>query len=103
MKETKIQNSILSHLRSKGVFCFRVNNGSIWDKKLGMYRTHSSIKGIPDIFAVKDSLFYGIEVKSEKGKMSADQFLFKKRFEEAGGKYILARNKEDVVILSKKM
>lgn len=54
-------------------------------------------KGIPDRMAVKDGRFYGIEVKTPKGRMSPYQQEFKRRLEEAGGVYIEARALEDVM------
>ena len=95
-KETLIQAEILKYLRSKGVFAWRQNNGGIWDAKLGMYRTHTGMKGVPDIIAVYHGRFIGVEIKSEKGKMSPDQFIFRERLLEAGGLYILARSVADV-------
>lgn len=95
-KETLIQAEILKYLRSKGVLAWRANNGSVWDAKLGMYRTHTGMKGVADILAVLNGRLIAIEVKGEKGKMSPDQFLFRTRLEEAGGLYILARSVADV-------
>lgn len=94
--EGKIQKKILDYLKDKGVFHWRQNNGALWDNKLKIYRTHTGMKGVPDIIAVIDGQFVGIEVKTPKGKQSADQLLFQKRLERNGGKYILAKCVEDV-------
>ena len=96
MKETKIQAEILKYLSQKGIFCWRQNNGAVWDAKLGMYRSHSGMAGVADILAVHNGNLIAVECKTNKGKMSPAQFLFKKRLEEAGGIYILARSVEDV-------
>lgn len=52
--------------------------------------------GQSDIIAVINGQFIGIEVKTPKGVLSADQILFKKRLENAGGKYIVARSVADI-------
>ena len=55
------------------------------------------MKGVPDILAIlPKGIFCGIEVKTERGKQSADQILFQKRSERLGARYILARSVEDV-------
>lgn len=57
------------------------------------------MKGTPDIIAVIDGRFIGIEVKAPTGWMSADQILFKKRLEAHGGVYVLAKSVQDVAHL----
>lgn len=54
------------------------------------------MKGVSDIIAVIDGRFIGIEVKTKRGRQSADQILFQKRLERAGGVYVVARCVEDV-------
>lgn len=54
-------------------------------------------KGIPDRIAVKNGIFYGIEVKTPKGRMSEFQQSFRDRLTAAGGVYIEARSLEDVM------
>lgn len=102
--EGKIQLAIIKHLKSKGVFCWRQNNQGLYDRNLnngfGGYR--SSVYGMPgvaDILGImpdKTGRFLAVEVKTPKGRQSAEQVLFQKRVELAGGVYILARSVEDV-------
>lgn len=95
--EGKIQKEILDHLTKQRVFHWRQNNGAVYDKRLGMYRSHAGMKGVPDIICVIDGKFVGIEVKTPRGKQSPDQVFFQKRLEANGGVYILARSLADVV------
>lgn len=97
--EGKIQLEILKYLRAHGVFCFR-NQPSTYNHKLHIYQSNPYVmKGTPDIIAVIDGKFVGIEVKTPTGRISADQILFKKRLEANGGVYILARCIGDVTNL----
>lgn len=97
--EGKIQLEILKYLRSHGVFCFR-NQPSTYNHKLGIYQSNPYVmKGTPDIIAIINGKFVGIEVKTKTGKMSADQVLFKKRLEANGGVYVLARSVDNVAHL----
>jgi len=96
-KENAVQKSILDYLALKQVFHWRQNNGATYDAKLGFYRSHTGIKGVPDIICVIDGKFVGIECKTKSGRQSADQVLFQKRLEAAGGVYILARSVDDVI------
>lgn len=98
--EGKIQSAILSHLTKRGVFAFRVNNGATFDKHLnsgyGGYRTQGkwAMAGLSDIIIVHNGQFIGCEIKTPKGKLSADQLLFKRRLERVGGRYYVLRSVE---------
>ncbi len=95
--EGKIQLTILKHLRSKGVFCWRAQPHT-YNSKLGIHISSPyNMPGQPDIIAIlPGGIFCGIEVKTPKGKQSPDQILFQKRLERAGGVYIVARNIADI-------
>lgn len=95
-QETKIQNEIIKYLNQQGIFCWRNNNGSIYDVNLKQYRSFTGMKGVPDIICVIDGQFVGIEVKTKTGKQSPDQLLFQKRLERNGGRYYIVRCLEDV-------
>jgi len=101
--EGKIQKDILDHLKKKGVFCWRNNNGALFDQKLnsgyGGYRSNGVMKGVADILGIMpdgSGRMLAIEVKGPKGKQSMEQVLFQKRIEKGGGVYILAECIEDV-------
>ena len=94
-KEGKIQKEILDYLKSKGIFHWRQNNGAVYDPKINGYRSHTGMRGVPDILLILDGRFIGIEVKTPKGRQSPDQILFQRRCERHGGLYILARSVDD--------
>ena len=100
--EGKIQTAILKYLKARGYFCWRNNNGAVHDQKMnngyGGYRSNPSLmKGIPDIILIPDDgIFTGIEVKTPKGKQSADQMLFERRCKRKNAHYYLVRSLDDV-------
>jgi len=95
MKETEIQKQILDYLRLKKVFCYRQNSGAFKTQSGHFYRFGTA--GSPDIIAVINGKYIGIEVKLPKGRQSQSQKDFQKQLENAGGEYILARNLSDII------
>ena len=89
--EKGTQKIILEYLKAKGILHWRQNSGS-----KGKYK-FTSINGISDIIAIKEGIFYGIEVKDIKGKQNENQIEFQRLLEKAGGIYILARSLDDVI------
>lgn len=73
--------------------------------------------GVPDIFVLrlgslpaciymtgphgerilKECVLYGIEVKTEIGKQSAEQKEFEYQFVSNGGRYVIARSVDDII------
>lgn len=96
-QEAEIQNTILAYLKYRRIFHWRQNSGAGMMKQgAGMRFIRFGIIGAPDIFVIKDGMIYGLEVKSNVGKMNENQVEFQKGFEEAGGKYHVVRSIEDV-------
>jgi hypothetical protein len=95
VKENKVQSDILKHLKAKGILCWRNNNTAVYDPKINGYRSFNGMKGVGDILAVHNGVFYSIECKANTNQ-SSDQILFQKRLERAGGVYIVARNIADI-------
>jgi len=102
----KLTAKVVKKLTEAGIFFWRQNNLPIFDPKLnngyGAYRSHSGMKGVPDIICIIDGQFVGIEIKAGKDRISPDQVLFKKRCERNGGKYMVVRKPEDVDCLLQK-
>lgn len=98
--EGKIQLDILKHLRQRNVLCWRNQTQGIRDKTTGAYYSNPYVmRGCPDILGVMpdgSGRILGIEVKTPKGRQSADQILFERRLQRAGGVYVLARSVDDV-------
>lgn len=94
MKESDIQRTIIDYLNVKKIFHFRNNSGALPTLHGGFIRFGAV--GSPDIIAVVKGTFVGIEVKNKTGKQSPAQKDFQERLEAAGGRYILAKQLEDV-------
>lgn len=92
-KEKEIVASILQYLHLRKVFCWRHNTGGFF-KDDHFYRFGDI--GSPDLFAIKNKVIFGIEVKSEKGKQTDSQKKWQEEFEKAGGVYLVVYRLEDV-------
>lgn len=96
MLESKIQSAVLKYLQGKGIFAWRQNNLAVYDPKLNGYRSHTGLKGVPDILGVIKGQLVGFEIKTPRGVQSSDQILFQKRLERNGGKYHIIRSLDDI-------
>jgi Holliday junction resolvase len=94
-KESDVQRAILDYLELRGIFHYRNNSGGFRDAKQHFYQFGAV--GSPDIVAVMNGRYVGIEVKGTSGKQSDHQKEFQQKLEAAGGKYILARSLDDVI------
>jgi hypothetical protein len=91
--EHEVQTQILNALALIGVFAWRNNTGCVRSSYKGRERFIRYGKvGSSDIFALRKGIFYGIEVKSAKGKQSHEQAEFQRMIEKSGGRYILAHS-----------
>lgn len=97
MNEHEIQNSIRLRLSELGYCVFRANVGKV-QMMNGRWFDTGLPNGFSDLFAVKDGKIYFIEVKSETGKVRADQEKFiavmRDKYGCVGG---IARSVEDAV------
>lgn len=82
MTEQQIQKKILDYLKAKGAYTVKV--------------IQANRAGIPDIIACYKGRFFGIEVKTTKGKPSALQLKNLDMINKAGGIGVLARSVEDI-------
>lgn len=86
--EHKIQANIIKWLKDHHIFHFR-------------YNATTSAFGLPDIIAIFDGYFVGIEVKDPKGKPTLLQENVKKGIEDAGGFHIFATSVKEIEDLFK--
>jgi hypothetical protein len=84
--------------QSQGYLFSRTNDSPIYDKTQGAFRALPKYtrRGWPDICLIKSGVFYGIDVKAEKGKLSAHQQTLGEEIERNGAKYIVARSIDDL-------
>jgi hypothetical protein len=97
-KETEVQAAICDYLALKGYLFSRTNNAPIYDTGRKAFRALPKYtrKGWPDICLIKGGKFYGIEVKSEVGRLSPEQEELGRDIIENGGMYVVARSIDDV-------
>ena len=102
MKESEIQNQICEYLAWKKIFFWRNNSiPSVFYKKDGSMQFRRmpkwSMNGTPDLIAVIDGKFIGIEIKAQKGIQSIQQKDFEKKVNAAGGYYYLVRSLDELI------
>ena len=85
MKESAIVKAILKYLKTLPE-CFA------WKEHGGMY----GMAGIPDIIACIGGKFYGFEVKTESGKLTALQEATMRKIQATGGIAVVVRSVEEV-------
>jgi Holliday junction resolvase len=85
MKRTEniIQTHIIKYLKDNHIFHFR-------------YNATTSAFGLPDIIAIVDGWFVGIEVKDPMGKPTELQVKMKESIEQSGGFHIFATSLKEV-------
>jgi hypothetical protein len=97
--EGKVQLKIMQYLKSRGHLFWR-NTPNTYDPKLGIYKSNPYVlKGVPDILLIDRENYgqlVGLEVKSDKGRPSADQLFMQKQFRLANARYEFVRSVEDV-------
>ena len=87
--EKPLQKMILQYLELNRIFHYRNNSGAFKTADGHFYRFGAN--GSPDIIAVINGLYVGIECKDKYAKQSPSQKGFQTRLEAAGGKYACVR------------
>ncbi len=98
MKESVIQRGIMDYLtmiqRQQNIYWFRAGSGAIKTEQGRFFKTGRP--GCPDIVAIKDGKFIGLEVKTINGRQSPAQKIAEKEIINAGGEYHIVRSISDV-------
>ena len=90
MSETALVSSILDVFRlERGCYAWRNNTGAI---KRGSRFIKFGEPGAPDIMAIVDGTFLGLECKAERGRLSPEQIQWGERCRHAGGQYAIVRS-----------
>ena len=95
MTEIELQRLVLNYLRVKKIFHWRNNNIASRGRKF------IGLRGVADIIAVKDGVFYAIEIKSPDYGQSVEQKMFQFSVVSNGGQYILVKSFEDIAKIFK--
>ena len=98
MKESIIQRAILDYLewfsKQHRVYFFRSAAGMVKTEQGRMFKTGKP--GVPDISAIYKGIYWGLEVKNEKGRQSTTQKKAEEEILAAGGRYELVRSLDDI-------
>lgn len=97
--EKQIEIMILTFLRAKGIFCFKVDSVGYYDQRLKVYRKPNNpfrILGMPDIHGIYKGCPFYIEVKKAKGRLSPEQKIFLDRAKKEGAIAFVAHSVEEV-------
>ena len=95
ISEKHIQKAILDYLAFKKIFHYRQNSGA-FKTESGGYMRAASVSGLPDIVAIKDGIYIGLEVKTATGRQSKEQKDIESKITAAGGLYLVVRSLDDV-------
>lgn len=99
-EEQKIQDAILGAIKLRGLFAFPIRNHGLLNAKTGAYNRveRHHVAGVPDLAVLMDGgRILWVEVKTEKGRQSAEQIAVESRLQSLGHRYIVARNVDDVL------
>lgn len=99
--EGKVKNEVIKYLRDRGHWVLPHPTTAVYDDILGTYRAfnqNSGTRGEPDLLVFPKSSPISptwIELKSEKGRLSADQVLFRDRALLWGHEHLVVRSAQD--------
>lgn len=93
--EQEIQKKCLNWLLKSRIFAWRNQSTGLFDREKGFFRTGPK-RGAPDLIAIKDGQFIGLEIKRPGGKLREDQINFGKCVVDAGGIYWVIRSMEEL-------
>lgn len=96
--EKPTQHAVMQYLGLRGILHWRNQSGVII-RDLGYKKSviNMGMAGSPDIFALHEGTLYGFEIKDIKGRQNPNQVSFEKRFTDAGGRYYVIRDVQQVV------
>jgi len=100
LKESELQKAILEYLKfSAELIYWRQNLGGVMRQSKGkLIFAKNPMKGFPDICGITSSgKFWGIEVKSEKGKCSDEQNAWHNALELSGAMIFVVRSMKEAI------
>lgn len=83
-REQVIQRQVMCWLESVGIFAWYVKSTGTYDPVRKCFRRPPRYfrTGVPDVHIVQDGVYLAIELKTPRGRLSDNQWLFRDRFEE---------------------
>ena len=96
--EHAIQTDILYHLRLRGVYCIRVNQGAFKVRNGKGYFRATDRVGVSDILAFPgDGRVVCLEVKAAKGRQTDNQRAFQADMDSVGVPYHIVRSVDEAL------
>lgn len=84
---------IVHYVELRGGYAMRINVGGFYREDVGYIKNGSTV-GVPDIIAVFEGMYIGIEVKTGKDYQSDAQKAVEERTRQAKGVYMIAHDFE---------
>lgn len=101
MTEQEIQRAVFKHFDQRsapGVFAFHCPNGGYRKPKESAILKGLGVKaGVPDVIAVKDGKFFGLELKAFKGVTSPAQIEVLQTMQKAGAEVAVVHSLEAAI------
>lgn len=86
-----ITSQIASYVELRGGYAMRINVGGFYREDVGYIKSGSTV-GVPDLIAVFEGLYIGIEIKTGDDQQSNAQKKVQERTQQAKGVYLIARD-----------
>ena len=87
-----LTREIIQHIRKLGGWGTRVNVSGFYDPDKGFWRKGVTDPGTPDVMAVVNGLFIGVEVKTGHDRLRPQQTTTKQAIEQAEGIFLVAKD-----------
>jgi Holliday junction resolvase len=86
-----LTSQIVNYVELRGGYAMRINVGGFYREDVGYIKSGSTV-GVPDLIAVFEGLYVGIEIKTGKDYQSEAQKRVQERTQQAKGVYLIARD-----------
>lgn len=88
----RLTTEIIAHIRKLGGWATRVNVSGFYDPEKEIWRKGVTDPGTPDILALVNGRFFGIEVKNGSDRLRPEQITTRQMIQSSGGLYLIAHN-----------
>lgn len=89
-----LTREVIQHIRKLGGWATRVNVSGFYDPDKGFWRKGVTDPGTPDVMAVVNGLFIGVEVKVGADRLRPQQTTAKEAIQRAEGIFLVAKDIE---------
>jgi hypothetical protein len=94
--EAQIEQACLQFLHYSKFYCVKIKDQVQCRDGKYLKPRPFEVRGVADIFAIKDGISLWIEVKTKTGQQSVHQKLFQKNIEMNGGVYWVVRSVDEL-------